>query len=96
MAAYMIGQINVHDPDGYAKYVSKFVPILTQYGGEIVVVDRDVKVIEGKWPYQGTVILKFPDEDQAMRWYNSPEYQEIAQDRFRSTETNLILTKSYK
>ncbi|MEQ9619855.1 MAG: DUF1330 domain-containing protein [Deltaproteobacteria bacterium] len=96
MAAYMIAQLNVRDQDGYSRYVSNFVPILTQYEGEIVVVDRDCKLIEGEWPYQTTVVLKFPDEEQAMRWYNSPEYQEIVQDRIRAAETNLILVKSYK
>lgn len=96
MAAYMIAQLNVHDPEGYSKYVSNFVPILTQYKGEIVVVDRNVKLVEGEWPYQTTVVLKLPDEEQAMLWYNSPEYQEIIQDRIRATTTNLILVKSYQ
>lgn len=96
MAAYMIAQLNVNDQDLYSKYVSNFVPILKQYEGEIVVVDRDVKLIEGKWPYQATVVLKFPDEEQAMRWYDSPEYQEIVKDRIRATETNLILVQGYK
>ncbi|MCK5392024.1 MAG: DUF1330 domain-containing protein [Deltaproteobacteria bacterium] len=93
MPVYFIAQVNVHDPEGYEKYRSGFMPILQQYGGEVTAIDREVKIIEGEWPHQGTVILKFPDEDQAMKWYNSPEYQGIVQDRHRSTHANLILMK---
>jgi len=93
MSAYFIAQVNVHDPEEYEKYRSKFMPILQQYGGEVAAVDREVKIIEGEWPHQGTVILKFPDEEQATKWYYSPEYQGIIQDRINSTNTNLILMK---
>ncbi|GJM14860.1 MAG: hypothetical protein DHS20C13_01870 [Thermodesulfobacteriota bacterium] len=93
MPVYFIAQVNVQDPEGYEKYRSKFMPILNQYSGEVMAVDREVKIVEGEWPHQGTVIIKFPDEDQAFKWYYSPEYQGIIQDRLTSTKTNLILMK---
>jgi len=37
------------------------------------------------------VLIKFPDDDEAARWYSSSEYQEIAQHRFAGARTNAVL-----
>jgi len=35
--------------------------------------------------------MKFPTVEDARRWYNDPDYQKLAQLRWRSAETNLVL-----
>jgi uncharacterized protein (DUF1330 family) len=38
-------------------------------------------VLEGDWPYTRTAIIRFADDAEAKRWYNSPEYQAAAKFR---------------
>ena len=49
------------------------------------------EIIEREWPYTKTVVIRFPSTEKAKGWYESPEYQEVAQHRFNATTTNLIL-----
>lgn len=95
MSTYLIGQLSIHGREEYQKYGAGFSGIFSKYKGEILVVDEDVDVIEGEWPYTRTVVIRFEDEDEARNWYNSPEYQELAQHRFRSSKANIIFAKGF-
>jgi len=91
MPAYVIALLVIKDREGYNEYRAGVHEILTKYNGEILVSNEDFEVIEGEWPYTKTVVIRFPSVEEAKRWYKAPEYQEVAQHRFRSTKTNLIL-----
>ena len=91
MSAYLVAQINIHDRSTYAKYASGFNEIFTRYGGRILSVDEAPKVLEGEWRYTRTVLLEFASEHQALSWYNSREYQELAQHRFAASQANAVL-----
>jgi uncharacterized protein (DUF1330 family) len=67
--------------------------IFSKYKGEILVVEESPTVLEGEWQYTRTVVLRFSDEDEAKRWYESLEYQKLAQHRFQASRTNAILAK---
>jgi uncharacterized protein (DUF1330 family) len=96
MSVYLIGQINVHDRSEYKNYVKGFLAMFGGYKGEVIVADEAVQVMEGEWPWARTVIIRFDDEAEAMRWYNSPEYKAAAKFRFNSATTNLVLTKGLR
>ena len=96
MSVYLIAQINVHDREEYKKYTKGFLAMFGGYKGEVIVADESAEVIEGEWPYQRTVIIRFDDEAEARRWYNSPEYQAAAQHRLKGATTNLLLTKGLR
>lgn len=92
MSAYMIAQIEVHDPDEYQKYLAGFMPIFERHGGELLAVtSSDTEVIEGEWAYPRTVIMKFPSLEAAHAWHDAPDYQAIAAHRWRSSHANLVL-----
>ena len=92
MSAYMIAQIEVHDPDEYKNYLAGFMPIFERHGGELLAVtSSDTEVIEGEWAYPRTVIMKFPSLEHAHAWHDDPDYQAIAQHRWRSSNANLVL-----
>jgi uncharacterized protein (DUF1330 family) len=93
MSVYLIGQMTIHDRQEYDKYGEAFVAMFHGYRGEVIVVDEDVRVLEGVWPATRTAVLRFDDEAEAMRWYKSVEYQEAMKFRLRSASTNLILAK---
>jgi len=47
-------------------------------------------VIEGEWPFTRAVLLRFPDEEEARRWYQSPEYQALSQHRWNASTGTVI------
>ena len=90
---YVIALIDIHDRDGYNNYIDGFRAIFSHYKGELLVVEEKPAVIEGDWPFTRTVVVRFPDEAEARRWYDSEDYQNLAQLRFRSAHSRIIFAK---
>ena len=38
-------------------------------------------MLEGDWPASRTVLIRFPNDDELHRWYDSKEYQMLAKHR---------------
>ena len=93
MSVYLVALINIENRDEYAKYESGFMEIFSRYKGELVAVDEKPATLEGEWPYTRTVLIRFPDEDEAKRWYNSDAYQALARHRLRASRGNIALIK---
>ena len=86
MSCYFVAQIDVRDREEYQKCLAGFDAIFSQYKGIVVAVDEDPVVLEGEWPYTRSVIIRFPNEDEARRWYESPEYGELKKHRHQHRE----------
>jgi len=96
MACYLIAQINVHDKEGYQRYLDGFDEVFRNYKGIIMATDNDPTVLEGEWPYIRTVLIRFPDADEARRWYESPEYKRLAEVRRAASDSNIVLARGMK
>lgn len=81
MSAYFVALIDIDDRDRYARYLDGFDAVFARYGGEVVAVEDAPRSLEGEWPTGRTVLIRFPDEAELRRWYDSPEYQELAAQR---------------
>jgi uncharacterized protein (DUF1330 family) len=95
MSHYLIARIDINDREEYSKYEAGFMGIFSQYDGKMLSVDEAPKLIEGEWPISRTVLIEFPSEESAMAWYQSEEYQALAQHRFASSDGNIILLKGF-
>ncbi len=95
MTAYVIAQIQISDPEVYQQYSESFMPTFASFKGEVTVVGDSFDTLEGKWDGGRTVILKFPDKAEALRWCDLPEYQEIIQLRFKGANANIILAEGF-
>jgi uncharacterized protein (DUF1330 family) len=93
LKCYFIARIDVHDASGYARYLEGTDPVLARYGAEVLAVDEAPVVLEGQWPGTRTVLISFPDEASARAWYDSPEYQAIAQHRFRAASADAVFVR---
>jgi uncharacterized protein (DUF1330 family) len=96
MPAYIVGQVTIHDLTEYNKYLAGFFEAFAPFEGRVLVASDQVEVIEGQWPKTRTVVLEFPSTDHAKRWYNSPEYQDLARHRFKAATSNIILAEGWK
>jgi|WetSurSiteA1Bulk_404760.scaffolds.fasta_scaffold01271_4 uncharacterized protein (DUF1330 family) len=93
MSYYFIAQIRITDPEEYKKYVDKAAGVFKKYNGKYLVVDDKPEILEGKWEYSRTVVIKFKTKKEFMAWYNSKEYQEILKHRLGASHCDTILAK---
>ena len=93
MPVFIVAQITIRDRNEYSEYEAGFMEIFEKFDGRLLAVDEDPGVLEGDWPYTRTVLIDFPSGDQAMAWYRSSAYQELARHRFASAEANIVLIK---
>jgi uncharacterized protein (DUF1330 family) len=96
MSVYIIATIEILDPEQYKKYEEGFKASLSEFPGEIVLVEQKPQVLEGVWPHTRTVVMRFPSEEVAKGWYESAAYQELAKLRFKAANTNLILARGLR
>jgi len=79
VAAYVIFQAEVIDPQRYEQYKARTPACIAAHGGRFVVRGGEVEVLEGEPPAGRTVVLEFPSMHAARAWYASDEYTEIRQ-----------------
>lgn len=81
--AYLIGQIDVSDPNGYAKeYLPKAKEIIKAYGGHLIAAagaaatGSQVVAIDGEAPKR-VVIYMYPSMEALKAWRNDPAYVQV-------------------
>ena len=76
MKAYWIAIYkDIKNSDNIKKYAEKASPAIKKYNGTILARGGKVETIEGK-PSPRTVLIQFPSMDDALKCYNSHEYQD--------------------
>ncbi len=91
MAAYIVADIEITDPNEYQKYAQQTAATLERYGGKFLVRGGNPETLEGDWKTKRLVILEFPGDEQAKSWYDSPEYSAIKEIRHRSAISKMLL-----
>jgi uncharacterized protein (DUF1330 family) len=76
MAAYVIVETDVTDPERYEQYKAASPAAVAAGGGRFLVRGGELAVLEGDWQPPRLVMLEFEDLDAAKRWYESEAYQE--------------------
>jgi len=76
VAGYMIVRVEVTDWEQYQKYMEVTPEIVAQYGGRFIVRGGRTAALEGPEESTRVVVVEFPSFDQAVEFYNSPEYTE--------------------
>ena len=93
MSAYAIFQINILNKNEYKFYVDKVSPVVKKFNGEYLVRGGKSKLVEGNWEHPRTVVVRFPDYETALKWYNSDEYAPIKSIRKKNSEGNCIIVE---
>ena len=93
LAGYVIFNINITNPEAYKEYILKIENIIKKFSGEYLVRGGEYKVMEGKWKYPRTIVIKFPSYEKALEWYNSEEYKPIKPIRLANSVANGIIIR---
>src|SRR5579883_2954181 len=92
MAAYLIGQIVVHDVERFAPYVERTSAVIARYRGEVLDVVQAVEAVEGEWPVGAlTALVRFRDEQSLRAFWESPENQSMKDLRHATATSNVAL-----
>ena len=96
MASYFLINFDVINPQLFEQYVGKVVPIVISHGGAILVADFQAVEVEGKRK-NFNLVIKFDSDEQAMGWYNDPEYaNNVRPMRWESTiNSYVVLTHEF-
>lgn len=93
MAAYVIAEIEVKDPEGYKDYQRMGPPTVAAFGGEFVVRGGRAEVLEGDRVPKRLVILRFDNFERAKEWWDSEEYRPAKQVRQRTAKSRMIVVE---
>lgn len=91
MAAYIIVQVDVTDPDRYEAYKDMVPPTLAPYGGRFLVRGGAVENLEGGWNPARVVVIEFDSVERARAWWGSPEYADAKALRQATADTEMIV-----
>ena len=91
MAAYVIAEVNITNPEGYKAYAAVVPATIEKYGGRFLARGGKAHPLEGDWPECRRVIIEFPSVEAARKWWDSPEYEEPMALRRANSKGRLLL-----
>ena len=62
------------DNEEYSKYINLATEIIKKYGGQFIVRGGHQKEFEN-FVFERTVVVEFESYDDAIKWYESPDYR---------------------
>ena len=89
MSAYVVVEVDVENPEGYAEYRPMAAESVAKHGGRFIVRGGQAEVLEGEWSAR-IVVLEFESLDAARAWYYSDDYQAAAAVRQQHSRARMI------
>lgn len=92
MAAYLVVDTDLTDPERYEDYKRLAKPIVEQHGGEYLARGGEITRCETElWDPKRLVLIRFPSAEQARGFYQSPEYQQVLQISKASARRTVVI-----
>jgi uncharacterized protein (DUF1330 family) len=96
MNAYVIVEVDIHDPESYEIYKQLTPASIAAFGGRFLVRGGQTEVVEGSRQPGRVVVLEFPSMDHARKWWDSEQYEKAKKIRQRAASTNMIIVEGCK
>jgi uncharacterized protein (DUF1330 family) len=93
MTAYMIADIDVHDPETYREYMTLVPATIEPFKGRFVIRGGEHETLEGEWRPRRFVMIEFPSASDARGWYQSEAYVAAMAIRRRASTASLVLVE---
>ena len=93
MAAYVIADVDITDPERYKDYTAHTSDSIARHGGRWVARGGATQVLEGDWDPGRIVVIEFPSVDDAVAWFNSDHYQELAAIRREASTARIVVVE---
>lgn len=93
MPAYIIVNIEVTDPEAFARYRAAVPPVIAAHGGRYLVRGGELHVMEGAPGWKRLVVLEFPSVAAARGFYGSTDYAPLLALRLASTNSQMVMVE---
>jgi uncharacterized protein (DUF1330 family) len=90
MAAFIIAEIVITDPEKYETYRTQTAASFEPHGGKILVRGGPAELLEGDQLPGRMVVIEFPDIAKLNAWYGSETYQALKAIRVAAAESRFI------
>ncbi len=94
MSAYVVGLVEITDPEQYREYMKHTPRLIHQFGGRFIARGGEMVTLEGE-ALPRMVLIEFPSLDQARAFYDSPEYVRARQLRQGAGHLRLTAVEGY-
>ncbi len=91
--AYIVGEIDVKDTEGYKAYAAQTPGIIARYGGTYLARGGQTVPLEGTGPGPRVVIVEFASLAAAKTYWDSPEYRAVAPIRQKAATGRLFIVE---
>ena len=91
MSAYVIADIEITNPEGYATYRPMAAESVTRHGGRFIARGGAVEALDGGWTPKRVVIIEFPSMEAARTFYHSDDYQAALKVRLANSTGRVII-----
>ena len=93
MPTYIVfSRITTHDAEELKTYSKKVMPTMEGHPIKVRAAYGSQEVLEGP-DVEGVVIVEFPSTEEAKAWYDSPEYADARQHRFKGADYTAVLVE---
>lgn len=96
MPAFLIGEIDIHDPAAYEAYRARVPAVIAAHGGRYLVRGGASASLSGDWHPKRLVVLEFPDMSRLRAFWDSAEYAELRAIREQASTGRLIAVEGYQ
>lgn len=93
MPAYVIVEIDIHDPVQYEEYKRMTPATIAAFGGTFTVRGGTTTPLEGNWNPTRIVVIEFESAERAKAWWESDEYAPAKALRQRIATTKMIIAE---
>ena len=96
MAVYVVNSYDIHDFEMFKEYPPHVAKLLPKHNGKVLAMETNARALEGT-PKTMNAIVEFPTEEDALNFYNDPEYQSIIHLRHKSSSNpTMIILKQFE
>lgn len=93
MPAYVIVEIEIHDPLLYTSYTALTPETIERHQGRFIVRGGETLVLEGDHSPKRTVVLEFPSMELAKTWWHSEAYTKAKKIRQAAATTKMTIVQ---
>jgi len=96
MPAYIVVEVEIHNPAEYEDYKKLTPGSLKNYQGKFIVRGGKTETLEGDWSPQRFVMIQFPTLELAKAWWASEEYAQAKALRQRTASSKMIVVVGFE
>lgn len=95
MSAYIVGHVEITNPEVYAEYMKHTPRLVAAHGGRFIARGGDVEVLEGEPEPRRMVILEFPSAQAARDFFTGDDYAPYAAMRQGASNAQFVLLDEF-